>query len=313
LGEVQRLQRTLNAAGFAAPGVEFQPSSNAFTGNEIRYLNPSFRDSIKLLQTLLKKVYPDKEFKAVQTRARQSVASAEIWVYEEPPAVEDELLGIDGAVWLAAAKSLGCDVAALKAVAEVESFDPPFTRGDLDEVPLVRLEPHIFWRQLEAKKIDPVPYAQKDSEILYRNFKIVPYRSRTAQYKKLQRAKQIDEEAAMMATSWGRFQIMGFQYRACGYQSVEKFTNAVTSDKKVELQAFVHLLKSLQLGDELQRRDWAGFVRGYNGPTATQNQKYVKAMQAAYLKHSKSGPEKVIVTGYGNQTPQKPRSKGSKN
>ncbi len=311
LGQVQQLQRALNAAGFAAPGVEFQPASNAFNADEIRYFDPSFRDSIKLLQALLGKVYPNRAFKAVQARVKRSLARAEIWVRDKPDVIAEALFDIDGATWQAAAQSLGCDVAALKAVAEVEHFDPPYTRSDFGNIPLVRFEPHIFWKQLQEKKIDPTPYAQKDSDILYPAWKAAVYGSRSAQYKKLQRAEQIDKEAALMATAWGMFQIMGFNYKLCGFKSVEAFTNAVRNDKAAELQALATLIKRHGIDDELRRLDWAGFVRGYQGVSSPSNQNKAKSLQAAYQKYSKTDLQQMNIQGYGNQLPQKPRKKGN--
>jgi acyl carrier protein len=82
LGQVQQLQRTLNAGTFLAPGVEYQPVSRSFTRNEIRYFNPAFADSLKLLQAAIRKVYPAKSFTPVLAQRRKGLASAEIWIYE---------------------------------------------------------------------------------------------------------------------------------------------------------------------------------------------------------------------------------------
>ncbi|OOV89142.1 hypothetical protein MF4836_34345 [Pseudomonas sp. MF4836] len=40
------------------------------------------------------------------------------------------------------------------------------------------------------------------------------------QYERLITAYRLDEEAALQACSWGKFQIMGFNYRAAGFDSV---------------------------------------------------------------------------------------------
>ena len=39
----------------------------------------------------------------------------------------------------------------------------------------------------------------------------------------------IDEECALLATSWGIYQIMGFNYSVAGYRDVEDFVTAMNS------------------------------------------------------------------------------------
>lgn len=48
------------------------------------------------------------------------------------------------------------------------------------------------------------------------------------QYGRLITAYRIDEEAAFKTCSWGRFQIMGFNYRAAGFDSIEAFVKMLS-------------------------------------------------------------------------------------
>jgi hypothetical protein len=59
---------------------------------------------------------------------------------------------------------LGCEVAAIKAVTEVEGAGQGMLANGK---PRILFEPHIFWKQLSAKGIDPNQYAEKNSNILY--------------------------------------------------------------------------------------------------------------------------------------------------
>ncbi len=55
------------------------------------------------------------------------------------------------------------------------------------------------------------------------------------------------------------------------------------------LSAFVRFVKLNQLDDELRRRDWTGFARGYNGPAFLKN-RYDTKLAAAYTLHSIAPP-----------------------
>jgi hypothetical protein len=312
LGEVQRLQRTLVGAGFAAPGVEFRSLSKAFSRDEIRYLNATFKDSIALLQAVLKKIYPNRTFAVSQTNARGSIASAEIWIYESdtttvPPS---NLYGISEQAFVATATFLACEVAALKATVEVEGAG----RGMLDKgKPRILFEPHIFWRQLKAKGIDPTGYAEKNPDLLSPTWKPGNYGPISSQYDKLGRASAIDEEAALMSASWGTFQIMGQLYLQCGFSTVQEFAAAMAKGPDEQMIAFGRYLLSADYADELRQRDWKAFARQYNGPAYTKN-KYDEKLQNAYLKYAKTGSNQMMQQSeqIRNQAPNKVRMKGSK-
>lgn len=95
----------------------------------------------------------------------------------------------------------------------------------------------------------------------------------------------LNEDAALRATSWGKFQILGDNYKAAGYPTVKEFVGAMKSGEGEQLRAFVNFIKSQGMVDELQRKDWASFAEKYNGPSYKSN-KYDKRLEAAYKKYS---------------------------
>jgi len=103
------------------------------------------------------------------------------------------------------------------------------------------------------------------------------------EHARLQAAVKLNRLAALKSTSWGKFQIMGFNYKVCGYSSIQEFINAMYKSEREQLKAFMNFIKSQGLVDELQRKDWAGFARGYNGKAYAIN-KYDKKLSAAYDK-----------------------------
>lgn len=89
----------------------------------------------------------------------------------------------------------------------------------------------------------------------------------------------------MKSASWGKFQIMGFNYKAAGFEDVGAFVDAMKVSEDAQLQAFVNVVKSFGLADKLRRRDWAGFARGYNGENYKIN-RYDEKLATAYRKYS---------------------------
>lgn len=181
------------------------------------------------------------------------------------------------------AEKIGCEVAAVKAVAAVESNGSGFQS---DGTPTILFEPHIFWKQLKAKGINPEELLKKDpslSDILYPVWGSKPYGKYSAQANRLERAVKINREAALMSASYGLFQIMGFNWKLCGASSLQDFINAMYKNEDSHLDMFDDYIVNSGLNDELKNKDWKGFARGYNGPSYTKNA-YDKKLLTAYNK-----------------------------
>lgn len=176
-----------------------------------------------------------------------------------------------------AAKRLGCDVPAIKAAAEVEAAGQGFlSSGE----PKVLFEAHIFDRLTNGRfrRSHPNLSSVRWDRSLYGP-------SGQHQHKRLAQAVALDREAALQSASYGAFQVMGFNWKRCGYNSLQAFINAMYRSESDHLDAFVGYVLSSGLADELQRKDWAGFARGYNGPSFAEN-RYDAKLAAAYRKHS---------------------------
>ena len=179
-----------------------------------------------------------------------------------------------------AAVMLRCEVAAVKAVAEVESLGSGFLS---DGSPKILFEGHIFWRELQKKGIIPQEHTEGNDDILFKSWKR-KYKGGIAEYSRLEKACKIDEEAALRSCSWGTFQILGKWAEDLGYNDVFDFVFSIRSGAKENLMAFVQFVKLNKLDDNLRDLDWRGFARGYNGPGYKAN-KYDTKMAAAYNKY----------------------------
>lgn len=176
-----------------------------------------------------------------------------------------------------AAKAIGCTVAAVRAVAEVESRGGFFA----DARPKILFERHIFSRQTNRKFDASHPRVSSPAP--------GGYIGGPAEYDRLTAAIALDRAAALKSASWGAFQIMGFNHKAAGFADVEAFVKAMVAGQGAQLDAFARFINASSLGDELIRKDWPGFARGYNGPDYARNRYDIK-LAAAFTLHNHGGP-----------------------
>jgi hypothetical protein len=183
------------------------------------------------------------------------------------------------------ASILGVEEAAVRAVCEVESGG---RSGFLpDGRPMILFEGHIFWRELKKRGINPECYKDKYRDVLSPTWDRTSYKGGAAEHDRLRKAASINEEAALCSTSWGMFQIMGFNHKACGYDTVQAYVEGIKAGSNNHLLGFARFLKSTGIGKALKSLDWAAFAEKYNGPAYRQN-RYDEKLQHAYLKYKKS-------------------------
>ncbi|WP_455671595.1 N-acetylmuramidase domain-containing protein [Phocaeicola sp.] len=178
------------------------------------------------------------------------------------------------------AKLLDCEIAALKAVQKVETGGKGgfFAPGK----PAILFEGHIFWSQLKKRGINPESHVAGNENILYPKWEKGHYKGGMGEYDRLEQARKINREAADASASWGMFQIMGFNYAACGESSVESFVNAMCESELKQLVLSARFIKQGGMLPALQSKNWAEFAKRYNGPAYAQNsydEKLAKAYQ----------------------------------
>ncbi len=189
-----------------------------------------------------------------------------------------------------AAELLDVNIATIKAVAEVESSGGGFLSNGK---PKILFEPHIFWKELRKAGFNP-----RKSPLCYPTWVTQKYGSTSSQPQRLDSAikeavsylgeRNFDKirTAGLKSCSWGKFQIMGFNYKKAGHKNLQSFINAMYQDEGEHLFAFVNYVKNTYLDDELRELDWRGFARGYNGKYYWKNNYHTK-LENAYKKYSK--------------------------
>lgn len=168
---------------------------------------------------------------------------------------------ITDADYAQAATELGCEVAAIKAVAITESgaSGSYFTFEGWDAVPAILYERHYFHRLTGGK------YDQSHPDLS--NSDAGGYGGYSAQYAKLVKAYELDQESALKSVSWGRFQIMGSNHTSAGSPDVGTFVRSISIAEKNHLSAFVSFIKSNStLSKAIVDKDWLAFAISYNGP-----------------------------------------------
>ena len=183
----------------------------------------------------------------------------------------------------AAAELLGVEVAAIKAVAEVESYGSGFLPDGRTKI---LFERHKFYKYLAAAlgKTAANRLMQVNPNIC--NSKAGGYKGNEAEYPRFKAAISYDETAAMLSASYGRFQIMGFNYRACGFDSVQAYVAAQATTEGAHLMAFCNFIKANEaIYKALKAKRWAAFAAGYNGADYKINN-YDTKMAQAYARHA---------------------------
>lgn len=167
----------------------------------------------------------------------------------------------------------------IHAILDVESSGSGF---DSKGRPKMLFEPHVFYRNLPHGHVKQVRAVREG--LAYPKWKPGAYPKDS--YPRLAEAIEIDETAALKACSWGLGQILGENYKAAGYDTVQEMVRDCLDSEAAHLEMMVRFIKAKRLDEALRRHDWAAFAKGYNGASyATHN--YHTRLAKAYAKWAK--------------------------
>jgi len=189
-----------------------------------------------------------------------------------------------------AAVKLSVEEPTVRAVTEVEAKGYGFLKTGRSTI---LFERHIFYREfnkrLSAKLIDVQTIAKKEgldlSKLTNDGLKIYLINKYPGiynptpggylgvskgiehEYVKMEQAKQFDDQAALMSVSYGLFQIMGFNFKAAGFQNVSQMYLECARSERKQLDSFCNfVLSEKRLIEPLRRGDMTAFAYAYNGP-----------------------------------------------
>jgi hypothetical protein len=206
--------------------------------------------------------------------ARLSVLLGERETAPAPPVARE---GLGEQDFADAAQLINCDVAAIRAVDEVESNGKGFGP---DGRPIILFEPHVFSR-LTGHRFDAT-----HGGVSYAKWGAKPYKKTQAErWDQLLYAARLDQEAAYKSASYGRFQIMGFNHAACAFPTVGEFVAAMQRSERDHLQAFCQFVIFNHLDDEIREHRWEAFAARYNGPQHAKHN-YAGRLAAAHARRA---------------------------
>lgn len=180
------------------------------------------------------------------------------------------------------AKELDVEVAAIKAIVEIET-GKTHKGFHAEGKPIINYD-RGFFRQLATRRgVNLAPHA---SSVAFKPLDIKKYGGQqAAQQARLDAAMAIDSIAAIDCTFWGMFQIGGFNWKLCGAPSREAFVEKMSKSEYDQLRLFADYMTNTGLIKYLRAKNWAAFARIYNGPSYAARG-YHTRMAAAYRKYS---------------------------
>jgi hypothetical protein len=144
-----------------------------------------------------------------------------------------------------------------KAVFDIESSGNGFRK---DGFPTILFEPHVFQRQTNGRFKASHPNINRDS------YDTSYYKAFPDAKKNFDLAFSLDPTAAMMSTSWGLGQIMGFNHKAAGFSTVAQMVEAFKKNEFEQAKGMFNFIKSNPtMFNAVKNNDWDTFARLYNG------------------------------------------------
>ena len=180
------------------------------------------------------------------------------------------------------ARALGIEAAALKAVIEVECKGSGF---NADNTPVILFERHVMRQRLIANDQSKIADQMMIKRPDLCSKSTGGYGLYSAQHGRLNAAAQYHRASALESASWGIGQVMGYHWKALGYESLQSFINAMYKDEASQLDVMCRYIKVNGLVNALKNKDWKAFARGYNGSGYAKNNYDVK-LANAYIKWS---------------------------
>lgn len=187
------------------------------------------------------------------------------------------------------AAELGVEVAAVKAVVEIEAGREHkgfWTEGK----PLINFDLTTYRKMAQRHGINLSKYSSSHPLIFNRPDTKRFGSQQAAQQARLDQALSIDTVSAIEGTFWGMFQIGGFNWRQSGTDSPQQFMELMQRSERDQLELFAEFITRTGLLPHLKSKNWAAFARGYNGPSYAARG-YHTRLASAYAKHKQTKKE----------------------
>lgn len=178
----------------------------------------------------------------------------------------------------AAGHAMGIAAEAIHAFWIVEASGAAFQDGR----PKILPERHYF------SKLTSGRFDRSYPKVSYPKWGTLPYpATQDDRYDLLLAMVCLDVDAGFASCSYGAPQIMGANYRMCGYASSFAFAAAMARDEATQLRAFASFITATGIVNYLRRVNrstdtWSEVAKRYNGP-AFQKNDYATKLRDAYV------------------------------
>src|SRR5690606_18848448 len=173
-------------------------------------------------------------------------------------------------------ENISLSLPVVKAVIEIESAGRGHYQNGKAKI---LFEGHKFWYWLDKFGKKPQDLQFGNENIIYQSWTKEKYLKGTDEYKRLEQAKKIDEKAAIYATSWGLFQILGENMehfiKGRNYRDVHEFEQKQHESEYIHFLDFLEFIKTKKIRgkalityiseENYGNYDWETFAYGYNG------------------------------------------------
>ncbi len=171
----------------------------------------------------------------------------------------------------------------LRAILDIESNGHGFQQGQM----VIRFEARVFAGYI-SRNIFDAHFRYDPDDVFsgwYRNTihnEWVAYHdNQVREWEALDIAMGIDKEKALLSTSMGSAQVMGFNHARVGFPSATKMFEALGNDEIYHIISFFnYLISDKQLSEAIQAKDWRTIATLYNGPGAVDL--YAARLEKAY-------------------------------
>lgn len=185
------------------------------------------------------------------------------------------------------AEELGVEVAAIKAVVEIETGRT--RRGfNEDKTPIVNFNIKVFTTMTRRHNVKLSRY-MKSHPLVFSRLDVARFGTpQAAEHARLREAMSIDSVCAIEGTFWGMFQIGGFNWRLAGASDLDDFVRRMSTSEYDQLLLFANFIRNTGMVKHLRTKNWASFAKLYNGPGYAKRG-YHTRMAAAYRRMKREG------------------------
>ena len=139
----------------------------------------------------------------------------------------------------------------------------------------ILFEGHIFYKLLDKKGFDVESIKnsnQNQFNILYDSYSKRGNAYKLDQYYRLNNAITIDRDSALQSASYGIGQVLGTNYKTCGYKTIDDFVRDMNIGEFKQLEIMMKFITAnKKMYKALQQEDFQTFARLYNGPAYATN------------------------------------------